>query len=239
MLRTSVIDYQDGALACRGYLAHDDALQTRRPGVLVVHEAWGLDDHAKERARMLAGMGYVALAADMFGRGRLVDSVDEGRAVIADLLSNPQKLLARAGAALEVLRTHSGVDAGRIGAIGFCFGGSTALQLARSGADLRGIVSFHGRLSTAAPAGDGAIKSSVLVCVGADDPMIPTDQVEAFKREMRAAGADWQVVTYGGAVHSFTNHLADGSVSPAILYNEKADRRSWAAMKSFFDEVFD
>ena len=144
----------------------------------------------------------------------------------------------QAGAALDVLRGRPEVDPAKLGGIGFCFGGSTVLQLARGGVDLKGVVSFHGGLQTKAPAQAGSVKASVLCCTGADDPMIAADQVVAFEQEMRAAGADWQVVSYGNTVHSFTNPEADGSLNPAILYNEKTDRRSWAAMRGFFQERF-
>jgi dienelactone hydrolase len=137
-----------------------------------------------------------------------------------------------------VLRERPEVDASRLGGIGFCFGGSTVLQLARDGRDLKGVVSFHGGLQTKAPAKAGAMKASVLVCTGADDPMIPADQVVAFENEMRTAHADWQVISYGNTLHSFTNKQADGSLNPAILYNEKTDKRSWAAMRDFFQEKF-
>ncbi len=238
-MKTADIDYRDGTLTCRGFLAYDETKTGRRPGVLVVHEAFGLGRHAMERAKMLADLGYVAFAADMFGDRLQVPELPKAIEIITDLLGNPPKLLARAGAALDVLRQRPEVDAARLGAIGFCFGGSTVLQLARSGADLEGVVSFHGGLSTAAPAKAGSVKAAVLCCTGADDPMIPADQVVAFEEEMRAARADWQVVSYGNTVHSFTNPEADGSLNPAILYNEQTDKRSWAAMRDFFQEKFE
>ncbi len=237
-MKTADIDYRDGAMTCRGFLAYDETKEGRRPGVLVVHEAFGLGEHAKERAKMLAGLGYVAFAADMFGDRMQVNELPKAIEIISDLLGNPPKLLARAGAALDALRKQPQVDASRLGAIGFCFGGSTALQLARSGADLKGVVSFHGALGTKAPAASGAVKASVLVCTGADDPMIPPDQVNAFENEMRTAKADWQVISYGNTMHSFTNPEANGSLNPAIVYNEKTDKRSWAAMRNFFAEKF-
>jgi dienelactone hydrolase len=237
-MKTADIDYRDGAMTCRGFLAFDETKEGRRPGVLVVHEAFGLGEHAKERAKMLAGLGYVAFAADMFGDRMQVNELPKAIEIISDLLNNPPKLLARAGAALDVLKKQSNVDAGKLGAIGFCFGGSTVLNLARSGADLKGVVSFHGALGTKVTATPGGVKASVLACTGADDPMIPADQVVAFEGEMRAAKADWQVISYGNTVHSFTNPEADGSLNPAILYNEQTDKRSWAAMRNFFREKF-
>ena len=237
-MKTTDIEYRDGALTCRGFLAYDETKAGRRPGVLVVHEAFGLGKHAMDRAKMLAGLGYVAFAADMFGDRMQVTELPKAIEIITDLLGNPPKLLARADAALEVLRQRPEVDAARLGGIGFCFGGSTVLQLARSGADLKGVVSFHGALSTKAPAKAGSVKAGILSCTGADDPMIPADQVVAFEEEMRAAKADWQVIQYGNTLHSFTNPEADGSLNPAILYNEKTDKRSWAAMRDFFQEKF-
>jgi dienelactone hydrolase len=237
-MKTMDIEYRDGALTCRGFLAYDETRTGHRPGVLVVHEAFGLGKHAMDRAKMLADLGYVAFAADMFGDRMQVNELPKAIEIITDLLGNPPKLLARAGAALEVLRQRPEVDGARLGGIGFCFGGSTVLQLARSGADLKGVVSFHGGLATKAPAKAGSVKAGVLCCTGADDPMIPADQVVAFEEEMRAAKADWQVISYGNTLHSFTNPEADGSLNPAILYNEKTDKRSWAAMRDFFHERF-
>lgn len=237
-MKTADIDYRDGALTCRGFLAYDETKTGRRPGVLVVHEAFGLGNHAMERAKMLAGLGYVAFAADMFGDRKQVNELPKAIEIITDLLGDPPKLLARAGAALDVLRQRPEVDPAKLGGIGFCFGGSTVLQLARSGVDLKGVVSFHGGLQTKAPAQAGSVKAGVLCCTGADDPMIPADQVVAFEQEMRAAKADWQVISYGNTAHSFTNPEADGSLNPAIVYNEKTDKRSWAAMRGFFQERF-
>lgn len=215
--------------------------QTRdtRPGVLVVHEGLGLNEHAMERARMIAGLGYVALAADMFGDRRQARNLEEARALIGELRDDPAKLRARGRAAIATLAALPQVDAGRLGAIGFCFGGSVVLELARDGADLRGVVSFHDVLTTKVPAVVGTMRASLLVCTGADDPLAPAEQVTAFEEEMRAAGVgDWQVISYGDTLHGFTNPAADGSILPAALYNERSDRRSWAAMKSFLGEVF-
>jgi dienelactone hydrolase len=237
-MKTQDITYRDGDLSCNGFLAYDETIRDKRPGVLVVHEAWGLGEHAMERAKMLAGMGYVAFAADMFGGRKQIGSMDEVMKVLGDLLGSPPKVRARAGAALATLAAQPQVDAKRLGAIGFCFGGSTVLELARGGSDLAGVVSFHGGLESQGPAASGAVKAKVLVCTGADDPMIPPTQVVAFEDEMRKAGADWQVISYGNTVHSFTNPTADGSVSPGILYNKSTDKRSWAAMTSFFAEAF-
>jgi dienelactone hydrolase len=237
-MKTEDIDYRDGDVTLSGFLAYEE-FEGKRPGILVVHEAWGLGDHVIERAKMLAALGYVAFAVDMYGDRRQAADLPSAMVLIGDLRSSPAKLRGRIGAALDTLLAMPNVDASRIAAIGFCFGGTTVLELARGGADVRGVVSFHGGLETGAPAEAGAVKAKVLVCTGADDPMIPPSQVVAFEEEMRNADADWQVISYGGTVHSFTNPEAGKAVSlPGVAYNEKTDRRSWAAMRAFFDEIF-
>ena len=233
------IAYRDGSANLLGFLADDETKSGRRPGVLVVHEGLGLNDHAMERTRRVAGLGYVALAADMFGDRRQASTLEEARALIGELRATPGKLRARARAALSTLAALPQVDPERLGAIGFCFGGSTVLEMARDGADLMAVVSFHGVLTTDAPAAIGEVKASVLVCTGADDPLAPADHVIAFAREMRAAKvADWQIIGYGNTLHGFTNPSADGSIMPAALYDESADRRSWLSMAGLFSEVF-
>ena len=231
------IDYRCGDTNLRGYLAFNES-SGKRPGVLVFHEGLGLGDFAMERACRLAEHGYVAFAADMFGERRQADSLEQATALIGVLRTEPATLRARARAALATLVALPEVDAGRCAAIGFCFGGMVALELARDGADLRAVASFHGVLSTKLPAAAGAVKASVLVLTGAEDPLAPPDQVAAFADEMRAAKvADWQVVSYGNALHGFANPAADGSIMKAALYNAQADRRSWAAMQGLFDDV--
>jgi len=191
-----------------------------------------------ERARRLAGLGYVALAADMFGDRRQASNLQEVATLVGGLRAEPDKLRARGRAALETLAVLPQVDAGRLAAIGFCFGGSVVLELARAGADLKAVVSFHGVLTTRLPAQPGQVKASVLVCTGVDDPLAPPEQVADFESEMRIGGVkDWQVIAYGNTLHGFTNPAADGSMMRTALYNEQADRRSWASMKSLFDEV--
>jgi dienelactone hydrolase len=191
------------------------------------------------RARMLADLGYVALAADMFGDRRQARNLQEVAKFVGDLRNAPQTLRARARAALSTLAALPQVDAKRIAAIGFCFGGSVALELAREGADLGAVVSFHGVLTTRMPAAPGQVKARVLVCTGADDPLAPPEQVRAFEEEMRAAAVqDWQIISYGNTLHGFTNPAADGSMMRTARYNAEADRRSWASMRSLFDEVF-
>jgi dienelactone hydrolase len=238
-MQTHDIDYRDQAANLRGYLAFDEKAAAQRPGVLVFHEGLGLGDFAMARSRMLAELGYVALAADMFGDRRQARNLQEVAKLVGDLRNDPQTLRARGRAALATLAALPQVDAKRLAAIGFCFGGSVALELAREGADLKAAVSFHGVLATRTPAVSGRVKASVLVCTGADDPLAPPDQVAAFENEMRAAEVrDWQVISYGNTLHGFTNPAADGSLMRTALYSAQADRRSWASMRSLFDEVF-
>jgi dienelactone hydrolase len=238
-MQTHDVDYRHGAVNLRGYLAFDETAAERRPGVLVFHEGLGLGDFAMARARMLAELGYVAFAADMFGDRRQARNLQEVAKLVGDLRDEPQMLRARGRAALAKLAALPQVDANRIGAIGFCFGGSVVLELARDGADLKAVVSFHGVLATRTPAVSGNVKASVLVCTGADDPLAPPEQIKAFEDEMRAADVrDWQVISYGNTLHGFTNPAADGSMLRTALYSEQADRRAWASMRSLFDEVF-
>ena len=201
-MQTHDIDYRCEAINLRGYLAFDETATTRRPGVLVFHEGLGLGDFAMARARMIAQLGYVALAADMFGDRRQARNLQEVATLVGGLRNEPQTLRARGRAALATLAGLPQVDAGRLGAIGFCFGGSVVLELARDGADLVAVVSFHGVLTTKAPAVSGKLKARVLVCTGADDPLAPPEHIRAFEEEMSSAGVqDWQVVSYGNTLH--------------------------------------
>ena len=234
---TRDVDYRCEEVNLRGYLSWNESAEPR-PGVLVFHEGLGLGEFAMERARRLAGLGYVALAADMFGERRQARNLQEVATLVGGLRAEPTRLRARGRAALETLAALPQVDAQRLVAIGFCFGGSVVLELARAGADLKAVVSFHGVLATKMPAVTGGVKASVLVLTGADDPLAPPDQVADFENEMRAAAVrDWQVISYGNTLHGFTNPAADGSMLRSALYNAQADRRSWASMQSLFDEV--
>lgn len=237
-VRAQVVEYKHGDAALEGYLAYDDASKEKRPGILVVHEWWGINDYVKERVRQLAQMGYVAFAADMYGKGvRAANPADAGR-LAGNYLKDRKLLRARVSAGLDLLKKQQIADVQRIAAIGYCFGGTTVLELARSGADIAGVVSFHGGLDTPDPNDAKKIRAKVLVLHGADDPYVPASQVLAFVDEMRKAGVDWQLVMYGGAVHTFTNRDAGTDPSTGAAYNEKADRRSWEAMKDFFGEIF-
>jgi dienelactone hydrolase len=237
-LRTEVVEYKQGGTLLEGYLAYDDAVKGKRPGVIVVHEWWGLNTYAKMRTEQLAKLGYISFAIDMYGKGVRAKGPKEAGALSGIYRGDRSLMRARANAGLEVLRNHPLTDIKRIAAIGYCFGGTVVLEMARSGVELAGVVSFHGGLSTPNPGDAKNIKGKVLVLHGADDPAVPPDQVIAFQDEMRKANVDWQMVSYGGAVHSFTNPDAGSDPSRGSAYNEKADKRSWEAMKFFYREIF-
>lgn len=235
---TKVVEYRQGDAVLEGYLAYDDTTAEKRPGVLVVHEWTGLGPYVQKRVQQLAGMGYVAFGADIYGRGVRPDNPKDAAATAGKYKGDRQLLRDRVLAGLAELRRQPQVDTGRLAAIGYCFGGTTVLELARSGADVRGVVSFHGGLDTSMPAVVKEVRAKVLVLHGADDPFVPPAQVAAFQEEMRGAGVDWQMVYYSGAVHSFTNPGAGNDPKKGAAYNERADRRSWEAMKLFFAELF-
>jgi len=236
-VHTQDVRYREGSVEFLGYLAFDDTIPRKRPGVLVVHEGLGLGEHIMERTRRVAELGYVAFAPDMFGGRRQFTDIQEMAKLLAELRNDLPALRARARAALATLVSLPQVDGTRIAAIGFCFGGSVVLELARDGADLKAVVSLHGVLSTTAPAEADKVKASVLVCTGADDPLAPTDQVVAFQNEMREAKVrDWQLISYGNTQHAFTNPAAGPATMRGTLYNEQADRRSWLAVRNFLDE---
>ncbi len=237
-IRTELVEYREGDTVMEGYLAWDDSIEGRRPGVVVVHEWYGLNDYAKMRARMVAELGYVAFAADIYGKGIRAGNSEEAAAISSKYTRDRGLLRARANAALKALKEHELVDTSRTAAIGYCFGGTTVLELARSGADVRGVVSFHGGLDTPDPGDAKNIKGGVLALHGAEDPFAGPEKAAAFRDEMTKAGVDWQMNYYGGAVHSFTNPASGNDKTKGIAYNEKADRRSWKAMKAFLKEMF-
>jgi dienelactone hydrolase len=237
-MRTESIEYRDGDVTLKGYLVFDDQTSQKRPGILVMPEAFGLGAHAKERANRLAALGYVALAADPYGNGLEVTDLQEAIKHAGALREDPAKFRQRARVALDKLASVPQVDASQLAMIGYCMGGTFSLEMARDGASLKGVVSFHGGLETQRPAVAGQVKAKVLVCHGADDPFVPPAQVNAFAEEMTKAGADWQVISYGGTVHSFTNPNAGSVGVPGIAYNKQTDERSWKAMRTFFDEIF-
>ena len=235
---TQTVAYRQDGTVMRGFLAYDDGGKGKRPGVLVVHEWWGLNDFARERAVKLAGLGYVALAADMYGGGATTRDREEAGKLAGGLLSNPDRLRARAQAAYKVLATDPRVDPKRLAAIGFCFGGTAVLELAYSGADLAGVVSFHGGLPRPQPGDLQGLKAKILVLHGADDPHVPAADLTAFEPAMRQAGADWQMVFFGGAVHGFTNPAAGDNRASGVAYDARAARRSWRYMQEFFREIW-
>jgi dienelactone hydrolase len=231
------VEYKEGSTTLEGLSVYDDATQGKRPAVLVVHQWKGLGDYEKKRAEMLARLGYNVFAVDIYGKGVRLTNPKDASAEAAKYKNNRPLLRARVNAGLAVLQKHDLTDTTKVAAIGYCFGGTTALELARSGADISGVVSFHGGLSAPIPA-PAKIKAKVLALHGADDPNVPPAEVAAFEDEMRKAKADWALVSYGGAVHSFTDWNAGNDNSKGSAYNEKADKRSWEAMKSFFAEIF-
>jgi dienelactone hydrolase len=235
-MKTETLDYSNGETTSRGYLATPER-SGKRPGIIVCHEAPGLDENPKRRARMLAELGYVALAVDMYGGGKVGVGEEAGK-LMAEVRSEPGRVRRRARAALDALAKQPGVDTTWLAAIGYCFGGFTALELARTGAPMVGVVSFHGLLTPTDPAAPGGIKGKLLICTGSADPLVPPPQVLGFEEEMTKAGVDWQVITYSKAKHAFTNPHADKLNRPGFGYDANADRRSWDHMRGFFAEVF-
>jgi dienelactone hydrolase len=233
-LNTQFVPYAHEDLSLNGYMAWDDTQADPRPGILVLHGGAGLDAHAQDRAQRLARLGYVAFAADMYGeqvrgnRERIMQTLHE-------LRSDPRRLERRAQAGLAVLAAHPKVDARRA-AVGYCFGGLTALELARGGTTLAAVVSVHGSLHTVQPAEPGAIRARVLVCHGALDPHVPKTEVDAFADEMTRAEADWQLNVYGGAMHGFTHNA--GPTAPGVAYHAVADARSSEALRQFLADAF-
>lgn len=236
------VSYRAGDTPLRGYIAWDASQPGPRPGVLVVHEWWGHNEYVRRRARMLAAEGYAALALDMYGDGKQADNPEDAGKLMTEAISNPDAAGARFLAAYELLKNHETTDPSRIAAIGYCFGGAVVLQMARSGTDLAGVASFHGNLSTEAPAEPGAVQAKILVMHGADDVLVPQEQVTAFKKEMDAAGADYTFIAYPGAMHGFTNPAATENgkkFSLPLAYNEEVDGKSWAELQKFLKDIFD
>jgi dienelactone hydrolase len=231
---TQSIEYRDGETELTGLLVWDDSRRHERPGILVVHGGAGLDDHAKGRARQLAELGFVVFACDMYGKG-VAGNRERVMSRIKELRADPARLCQRAHRGVEVLTSHPQVD-GRVAAVGYCFGGMTVLELARSGTDLAGVISLHGSLATSCPARRGSLKAKILVCHGALDPHVPMAQVSAFAEEMNSAGADWQLIVYGGAMHGFTHDASP--YGRGVAYHALSDARSTRAMEQFLTELF-
>jgi dienelactone hydrolase len=232
------IEYKQGAVTLEGLSVYDDAARGKRPGILIVHQWKGLGDYEKKRAEMLAKLGYNVFAVDIYGKGVRFTNPKDASAEAAKYKNDRDLLSQRLNDGLAVLKKHELTNPKKVAAIGYCFGGTTVLELARSGADISGVVSFHGGLNTPNPQDARNIRAKVLALHGADDPHVPPAEVAAFQEEMRQAKVDWSLVAYGGAVHSFTDWNAGSDNSKGSAYNEKADTRSWEAMKAFFAEVF-
>ena len=230
---TRQVAYTDGTTPLQGFVAWDSTATERRPGVLVFPAWWGLTDEIRHEAERLAGAGYVGFALDPYGNGAMATHPQDAQALVAAATKDPTVLAARFNAALAQLKKDPHVDTTRIAAIGYCFGGGQALDVARAGADLAAVVSFHGTLATKTPAQPGKVKARWLVLTGGSDPFVPPEQVDAFKREMQAAGARFDVVVYPGALHGFTDPDAGTHGMPQLAYNAEADRQSWAAMLEF------
>lgn len=235
------IKYSNGGVSMTGYLAYDDSIKEKRPGILIVHEWWGHNEYVRKRGAMLAQLGYTALALDMYGDGKTAEHPGEAGKFAAEVRQNLPIATERFKAAMKVLEEHNTVNPEKIAAIGYCFGGGIVLQMARQGLDLDAVVSFHGSLATDAPAGPGDVKARILVCHGAEDKLVPAEQVESFKREMKNAGADYRFISYPNAQHSFTNPEADTYAEKfniPVGYNSDADKKSWQDMQDFLKEVF-
>ncbi|MBA3812481.1 MAG: dienelactone hydrolase family protein [Caulobacteraceae bacterium] len=236
-MRTRDLEYHVDGKRYVGAYAVGEARRGRRPGVLVAPEGGGLTDHTKSLARRLAEAGYAAFAMDYYGDGQPLADLDQVMGRLGPWMADPAGIRAIAAAALGVLAGEPEADPSRLAAIGYCFGGTTVLELARSGADLKAIVGFHSGLATARPDDAKNVRAKVLVCIGADDPIIPPDQRLAFEKEMNAGKVDWRMNLYGGAAHSFTNPGVDALNRPGFAYHQPSDRRSWAAMTDLFEEA--
>jgi len=237
-VKSQLVEYKQGDTVYEGYLSYDDAIKGKRPGVLVVHAWMGLDDNAKKRADMLAGLGYVAFAADIYGKGIRPKNADEAKKQAGKYKSDRKLLREHVNAGFAELLKQPNVDAAKTAAIGFCFGGTTALELARSGTAIAGVVTFHGGLDSPTPADGKNIKAKLLVLHGASDSYTSASDLTAFQKELTDAKVDWQLVEYGGAVHCFSDQGAGTDASTGCAYDPAADARSWAAMRAFFDEIF-
>jgi dienelactone hydrolase len=237
-LRTETVDYQQGETPLQGWLAYDDSIHAKRPGVLIVHQWLGLTAYEKHRAEMLARLGYVAFCSDIYGKDIRPHTTREAGIEATKYKTNRALVRNRVNAGLNLLKNSEQVDSRRLAAIGYCFGGTTVLELARSGADLNGVVSFHGGLDSPAPADGKNIRCKILVCHGADDPFQKAEDLSAFESELRSAKVDWRLIKYGGAVHGFTQPATGNDNSNGAAYNALADQRSWMDLQQFLAEIF-
>jgi len=235
------VTYKEGDTTYKGVLAYDDAMKDKRPGMIVVHEWWGITKHVRDYTKELASKGYTALAVDMYGGGKTADNPKDAGALSGAVSGDPGLMQARFDAGKKFLLSQPTVDPKRVGAIGFCFGGGVVLNMARAGEDLRGVASFHGSLGTKTPAKPGGLRSKVLVMNGADDPFVKPEAIDAFKKEMDAAMVSYRFIDYPGAVHAFTNPEATEKgkqFNLPLAYNADADQKSKAEMLRFFSEIF-
>jgi dienelactone hydrolase len=236
-VQTKAVEYKDGDVVLEGFMAWDDAAKSA-PGVLIVHQWFGLTDNEKDRAKQLAELGYVAFALDIYGKDVRPANPQAAGAKAGEYKNNRELYRRRLLKGLEVLTAAPNVQKGKIAAIGYCFGGMGVIELARAGAEIVGVVSFHGGLDSPKPEDGKNIKAKVLICHGADDPFVPRMDIEAMKKEFNEANVDWVMIEYSHAVHSFTQKAAGNNNAAGAAYNEKADKRSWQAMQDFFREIF-
>jgi dienelactone hydrolase len=235
---TRAVTYKDAGTELKGFFAWDDAKTGKRPGILLVHEWWGLNDYAKMRAKKLAALGYVAFALDMYGEGKVTEHPQEAGQWAGMIRKNQKAWQQRALAGLKILKGNKLVDTSKLAAIGYCFGGATALELAYSGADLKAVVTFHGALPTPTEEQAKQIKARIVICHGASDKFIGDEAISKLQAALTNAHVDWEMISYAGAVHSFSVPGADKRKIPGIAYNKKADERSWRQMKLVFGDVF-
>lgn len=239
-MKEQEVRYSAGDVTCNGFIAYDDAAKDKRAAVIVVHEWWGHNEHARSVARKLAQTGFVGFALDMYGEGKQADNPQTASQMSGEIGKNPPLLRARFNAARDFLRQQPSVEGNRIAGVGYCFGGMVVLNMARMGEDLRGVVSFHGLLGIGQPAKPGAVKAKVLVLNGADDPFVPKEHVENFEKEMKTAGADYRLVNYPGGKHAFTNPEATArgkKFNLPLEYNADIDRKSWDEAAAFLKRV--
>jgi len=237
-VRTQSIRYTHQGVEFEGFLAWDDSVDTKRPGVLVVHEWWGLNDYARQRARQLAQQGYVAFALDMYGEGKVTKHPDQASAWMKEINQNTQQWVDRAELGLDVLKGQKMVDPGRLAAIGYCFGGATVMQMAYAASDVKLVASFHGSLPVPTKEQQAQITPRVLVAHGNADPFIPVEQVAAFRDALEKSGADWTMMEFGGVKHSFTNPDAASYGMEALAYDEQADKQSWQMLLWMLKDTF-
>ena len=237
-VKTKVIDYTQGDTPLQGFLAWDDAAKGKRPGVLVIHEAWGENQHARNQAVRLAKAGYVGFALDMYGKGKVTTHLEDAKAFMAEASKDPAVVRARFEAAKKVLQEQPEVDPNRIGAVGYCFGGNVALNMARAGEDLAAVATFHAAVPSADQPVASKVEPHILINTGGADPLVPKAQVDAFVKELKDAGANIRVITYPNAKHSFTNPDAAKAGIDALAYDADADRKSWEASVKMFEEAF-